>query len=249
MNKEYTRIGDKILVRDEKGHLHTRKLYNNVDKILLKENRLEVIDSSINEEFGYLQEVEMEQKRLNSSMYKNIEKIQVIFIGMVAFTTIAFIKERFPFIDNLLISISEFAIPIFAGIYIQCNHNKKIKELNFEKKHTQIIINLYEKEKEYEQDSLEKLKKEKLGLDNNLVKDETLSVSDDSQYMLNLIDKADIAYNYAENEQKLLKLNKEGKLDSYLDKIGCREEDKSIYKDLLGINNENKKNKPSQKCK
>lgn len=249
MNKEYTRIGNKVFVRDEKGHLHTRELYKNINEVLLKENRLEVIDGSINEEVNFLEEVERNQEVLNSPRYKKRIKSFMIFCYTLSLVSFPILKTMLPSIDNLFIIISELALPTFTGICIHYNYHKDIRKLNFEKKHIQAVINLYESEKISEQESLRILKKEKLTLDNNLVEIETIPVSDDFNYISDLIDKADIAYDYAEKEQKLLKMNRKGKLDSYLDQIGCREEEKSIYKDLLGINSENKKSKPNQKCK
>ena len=65
-------------------------------------------------------------------------------------------------------------------------------------------------------------------------KEETKSVPDDKEFDINLMNKLEIVDTVVEKEKKLQRLNKSGKLDKYLDKIGCREEDKPMYKELLG---------------
>lgn len=65
----------------------------------------------------------------------------------------------------------------------------------------------------------------------------TIEVDEDQEYMFELLSRLGTISILGEKRKKLVKMDNKGILDNYLDKIGCREEDKSIYKELLGLPN------------
>lgn len=49
MNKEYTYIDGKVIVRDSKGNQKQSEYYDNLEDVLIQENIIEKMESKINE--------------------------------------------------------------------------------------------------------------------------------------------------------------------------------------------------------
>ena len=88
MNKEYTYIDGKIIIRDENGNQIQTEYYDNIDKILIRENIIETIENEI-------QGLEIKNKR-----YKDNTK-----------------KHFIPTVIPLTALASIVGIPLFSLIY------------------------------------------------------------------------------------------------------------------------------------
>ncbi len=230
MNKEYTQIGDIIQVRDDKGHLHKIKAVNNIEKYLVEQNNLEILEGIITEktenavklvfESGVVGAIKRERLRIKTNMGISLVNIALLstFISLNASPQAYFIP-----------------VSIYAGTKVIDKALAKNRSSQAKKQAKTIALSLDVCSKEYIN-----IKEKIIALEENFKevhqgdKAETKSVPDDKEFDINLMNKLEIVDTVVEKEKKLQRLNKSGKLDSYLDKIGCREEDKPMYKELLG---------------
>lgn len=229
MNKEYTQIGDIIQVRDDKGHLHKIRAINNIERYLVEQNNLETLEGVITEktenaiklvyESG-VGAIRRERLRLKTNIGLSLVNIALLstFISSNAAPQAYFIP------------VSIYAGTKVIGKALAKNRSKKAK-----KQAKTLALSLEVCSKEYIN-----IKENVIALGGNFKKVqqgdkvETKSVPDDKEFTANLINKLEIVDTVVEKENKLRRLKESGKLDSYLDKIGCREEDKPMYKELLG---------------
>ena len=229
MNKEYTQIGDIIQVRDDKGHLHKIKAVNNIEKYLVEQNNLEILEDIITEKtenaVKLISEISVRYIRREGLSMKANLGISLVNIALLS----TFISSNAPS-QAYFIPIS-----IYAGTKITDKILEKNRSKQAEKQAKSIALSLDVCTKEYinikeKVITLEESFKEVHQSD----KEETKSVPDDKEFDINLMNQLEIVDTVVEKEKKLQRLNKSGKLDKYLDKIGCREEDKPMYKELLG---------------
>lgn len=229
MNKEYTQIGDYVHIRDDKGHLHKIKAINNIEKYLVEQNNLEILESLIIEETENAVKLVFEsgigaikREKLREKANMGLSLVNIVLLSTFLSSNAA---------------PQAYFIPasIYAGTKVIGKALAKSRSKQAEKQAKSIALSLDLCGKEYINikekvnvlaDSFEEVHQGD--------KIETKSVPDDKEFNVNLMNKLEIVDTVVEKEKKLQKLKESGKLDNYLDKIGCREEDKSIYKELLG---------------
>ena len=140
---------------------------------------------------------------------------------------------------SLLSSISPQAylipVSVYAGTKITTKvvENRKVRQIKKQAKSIKLSMKVYNNEFEKTINRIKDLSESKK-TNYQDVKIETIDVPDDKEFDMRIMNQLAIADTVVEKEKKLQKLQKSGKLDSYLDKIGCNEEDKSMYKELLG---------------
>lgn len=229
MNKEYTKIGNYVHIRDDEGHLRKIDAKKDIEKYLVEENNLEMLVKMINEEeenyFKFIIQ--------NGRGYVRLDKVKKVADVGINLVNAYFLGM------SLLSSISPQAylipVSVYAGTKITTKvvENRKVRQIKKQAKSIKLSMKVYNNEFEKTINRIKDLSESKK-TNYQDVKIETIDVPDDKEFDMRIMNQLAIADTVVEKEKKLQKLQKSGKLDSYLDKIGCREEDKSMYKELLG---------------
>lgn len=227
MNIEYMRIKDKVFVTEEYGNVYEREYEDNIEEILINENRLETLKNLIDEDNVKLKKIktsikpETKLKDLHKLMLdeKNKQEIQgIIFayciFGIVLPLGIGLVFSNIP----LMLGISLVFI-VATSIGNNMKRKEKIKEImGLESK-----INKALEEKNIIEESLNKIRTiieedyliEESQKETNIFlnKMPCFNEIDDKEYLKNLRKKLEYAYNdgirqYEQNKPKTKALKK-----------------------------------------
>lgn len=219
MNKEYRRTGEKVEVRDEKGELSIRDNIEDIEKLLILENRVEQIEEVIKEERS-LQEIEEELEDYTRTIVEKCLK----FVG-IEFLIIMGSAPFWEGTPRAFQVISDLAIVDFFFII------KLIKDRNILERQQQsidLVNQLNQKELEIIKQQIANLNKDK-----SILKITEPKELLEDPYLFNYINRV---YQLAELDyKKLKKLKTKKKINHFFDSIGCSEEDKKIYLEILNL--------------
>ena len=230
MNKEYICDNGKVLVKDENNNERVIEYSDNLDKILVQENVIELLEKRLN------------VLRCSNKKFQNY-KISDTIPGTLVMLGTSF-SVVFPIlllyrlytlngvleqgIINLItnMSITGFIVLGISGIITILKHlnYKKYKKVN------QIALDLTEKKLVLEKQKLNKLQQEK----NNIKEDKEFKTDkvNDVLELKKLRNCLELFYNLGINEKKYLKYFENEKLDKIIDKYYTKE-DVSLIEDYF----------------
>lgn len=216
--KEYIVLGDTVNIRNVDGSLDKRKLFPNIDDTLLLENRISFLEDVYSKEMEVIENCKRDTNNL-------------LFIPAV-FLSALLLQRNLEGIGNISLYLS-------AGVILSASlvHYKLDKSKSKEIVDSSLAVNMFfENEVNKCKESIGELSKEKIDK-SKIIKKQFIEVKEDINYEIELIDRIDMFSNYGNIKNKLKAKTKKDKLDKYLDSIGCSDDDKLIFKELIGIEN------------
>ncbi len=230
MHKEYVLENGLVKIYDVKDNLEEiREANANIDEILMLENYLEVLDGILATEqsnsLELLEHIDYLEDSLDSTMYISYG------VFLINFITCLSVLPKTP----LAVSLNT-AITLTMPVLINLIKNSTIIRYKKEEKSSELITKYYKRKFEQVDKEIDKLKEDKSSKCSNIIEKEPIGVQSIEDYLYELTDSS---YNLAyclKHKNKLKKLYKSNKLDNYFTSIGCSEEDKKIYKEILGFN-------------
>ncbi len=222
--KEYIVLGDKVNIRKCDGTLEKRELFPNINRVLLLENRLLFIDNV------YLEAVE---NILNSKSENPISKFK---FDCSVFTSAILLEIGLQNImnnNNINSSIGTIGITISTVIALYLTKAKLDKKKSIEIVNgSSAVINFCDLEKLNCLEEINKLLEEEID-ESKIIREKLIPIEDDRDYNYQFLATEGLLEDYGKLEKNLLKKDKRGKLDNYLDSISCDENEKLIIHDLI----------------
>lgn len=224
MNKEYTYIDGKVIIKDEKGNQTPVDYYDNLDEVLIQENIIETMEDKI----SYLENKSMQYKKYNKKRYIPIlfllSSLFIIFgppvimysLGHTAVFTSIVSTIFGPMNEALLYSslFSTLMLP-FAG-FIEFDMYRQHKDKLKVEKGINNELEFLKQQLGEEKEKLVNLKKEKTRTKEN--KEFRVVKVNDLEELKKLRDWLDIYYDLGYNEEKYHKYLENGKLEEKLKK-------------------------------
>lgn len=222
LNNNYTYVDGKVIITDDKGNKTYSEYYDDLDKVLVKENLVEAIEGKI---------LELEEK---GKLYSNVSKksyfpmvifvvlgslvICPIFVSWISGNDLissvrAFVGDFNSYVDMIL-SYSMILVPgVLGGELIRYRgYRKKIKEAKGINSELEFLREQLGKEKE----KISNLKKV-LVKENKEIKGTRTVKIDDSRELSRLEDYTRFYYDMGYNDEKYYKYYQNGKIE---DKLG-----------------------------
>lgn len=216
--KEYIILGDIVNIRNVDGKLDKRELFPNIDDILLLENRITFLEDVYSKEMEVIENCEKDTNNL-------------LFIPAV-FLSALLLQRNLEGIGNVSLYLSTGLILSSTLVNYRLNKNNSQKIID----NSLAVSMFFENEVNKCKESIGELSKEKIDK-SKIIKKEIIEVKEDINYEIGLIDRIDMFSNYGNIKKKLKAKTNKDKLDQYLDSIGCSDDDKLIFKELIGIEN------------
>jgi len=224
MNKEYTYIDGKAIIKDENGNQTPIEYYDNLDEVLVQENVIETMEDRI----AYLEKESKEYKKYNRKHY-----IPVIFPLSTLMTTVG-VPAMFYWLGNTGIYISTIntifgpmnEALLYSGLFstlflplvglMEFNMYRQHKDSLKKEKGTNSELEFLKKQIIEEREHLVELKKEKTGTE---VKKEFRVVQVDDLERLKAVKSwLSLYYDLGYDGEKYYGYYEKGKLDSKLGK-------------------------------
>lgn len=214
MNKEYTYIDGKVIVRDEKGKQKVVEYYDNLDDVLKQENLLENIQKRIIQ-------LKIEKEKLGANkkykpFYCLLTALAGVFICLSLITVLCHYNILITFdmvlMKNLCLGAS--GIMVLTGVLFDTvGHifNKRVKK---RKKVVNDELDILEKIEDAEKEKLEKLKNDKVK-ENEPTEFKTTKLND-IESLNNLKSRLQLYYKINDNLKKYYDYLQQGKLDQEL---------------------------------
>lgn len=225
MNKEYTYMDGKVVVKNEKGVNSLIEYQDNIEEILIKENLIEIMEEK---QKKLINDIEISEKNKVSKGWKYFSTFLPVIAGIILppLFNLSFglsylncsILDTIKLTLIEMVSLSAILTPLSMrklGVYEQAEKHEK-----------GLISQLYflESQMEKEKESLQKLKENKT--QNKCNNFETTKVND-KEVSKKLSNTLDAYYDFGYNEEKYSQYYQDGILEKKLSKfyneaeIGC----------------------------
>ena len=216
--KEYIVLGDTVNIRNVDGSLDKRKLFPNIDDTLLLENRISFLEDVYSKEMEVIENCKRDTNNL-------------LFIPAV-FLSALLLQRNLEGIGNISLYLS-------AGVILSASlvHYKLDKSKSKEIVDSSLAVNMFfENEVNKCKELIVELSTGKIN-ESKIIRNQFIDVNEDRNYEFELMDRIDKFSNYGSIRKTLKAKANQNKLDQYLDWIGCSDDDKLIFKELIGIEN------------
>lgn len=224
MWKEYIVLGDKVNIRNNDGNLEKRSLFPHINEILLLENRLTFLSDKYDE---FLENI------LNSNYINKNDKRMfncLVLLSVIALNQgINITFGSIPLSISLAFTVSAYTTPLILKAKLDKSKSNEIVNGAY------AVIKLCELEKNKYLNQINKLMME--GIDESaIIRNKFIKIDSDRDYEYQFLAKEGLLEDYGKLERSLIRKNKRGKLDQYLDLIGCSNDEKLIIHDLINEN-------------
>lgn len=216
--KEYIVLGDTVNIRNVDGSLDKRKLFSNIDDTLLLENRI-----------SFLEDVYSKEMEIIENYKRGIHN--PFFVPTVFLSTLV--------LQRNLEGIGNISLYLSAGVILSASlvHYKLDKSKSKEIVDSSLAVNMFfENEVNKCKELIVELSTGKIN-ESKIIRNQFIDVNEDRNYEFELMDRIDIFSNYGSIRKTLKAKANQNKLGQYLDSIGCSDDDKLIFKELIGIEN------------
>lgn len=220
MNKEYTIIGTQVEVKDENGQISKRDNIEDIEMLLILENRIEQIEAIIKEENQLEEEIHDTLENYDISIIENF--ISVILSELITNQVVSlFIEGWIKIIPSMLAYMIVDTGFIIETIKEKC-YLEKQQEVS------KLINKLNIKELE-----LIKQQISNLNIEIKTTKKKEIREIKEDPYLFDYIDR--IGQLQEISPKKIRKLRTKKQINRFFDSIGCKEEDRKIYLEILGL--------------
>ncbi len=219
--KEYIILGDMVNIRSNDGNLEKRNLFPNINEILLLENRLTFLNDKYDELLETL---------LNSNYINEFERQK--FSCLVALSVIVLNQGinitfgNLPLLTTLAVTVSAYTIPLILKGKLDKIKSNQIVDGAY------AVMKLCELEKSKFSNQINKLMADEID-ESTIIRNKFIKIKSDREYNYQFLAKEGLLEDYGKIEKSLIRKNKKGKLDQYLDLIGCGDDEKLIIHDLV----------------
>lgn len=217
--EEYIVLGDTVNIRSSDGSLDKRKLFPNIDDTLLLENRISFLEDIYSKEI----------KNIEAGKISIYNPLFVPTITLSALILQRILMLNFPENQDLALYLpATFILGANLGKYkLDRYKSKSIVDGSL------AVNKLCEVEISKCRQSLIELSEEKID-ENKIIREKLIPVMEDRDYCFEVVDRIDRVSTYGNIRRRLKSNVNKGTLDKYLDSIGCSDDDKLIFKELLG---------------
>lgn len=241
MNKDYVYVDGKVIVRDEKDNYIEKEYYDNLDKVLVKENLIEIIEEQIEK---LTIKDEMSKKNKNKYIPLHMYNALLVTFGLPPLL-IWYSTGTNPYmhtIDTFLGTFNEvvffniisgiLSLPIASSLTFVDYSN--FKDIKCEKEAIKTELKYLKLRLEKEKENLDSLQKDKTKIKDNF-KFRTIKVDDKNE--LDKLNKyINLYYELGYNKEKYYNYFINGKLDKKMQKKYSEEEIK-LMKDYFNQEN------------
>ena len=218
--KEYIVLGHTVNIYNSEGILKDKRdLFPNIDDILVLENRISFLRDNYNQK-----QKDKEAELKSPFVFNPLFLFAVGFGGGCINSRLINLEVDSPI--SLAIGLS-FIIGAFSTGFALNKHKSTLISNNY-----RAVNKLYEAEMERYNKSISELLKDPID-DSKIVRNKFIPISKDKDYGYELVGRESIFENYGKMRRKMKGELRRDRINDYLDSIGCSEDDKLIFLDLL----------------